>query len=128
VAFIDELYPDCVFRCPSIGEVRGAAYRQFMRPVIAAFPDGLCTVEDQVAPVRMRAPPVSGLATQYGFVNATASSVERLASHMSATRWSRCYQKRSARWIWRQIARAFQVLFRARFVATQPLRLRAPFK
>jgi hypothetical protein len=40
VAFIDELYPDCVFRSPSIGEVRGAAYRQFMRSVIAAFPGG----------------------------------------------------------------------------------------
>ena len=49
VALIDELYPDCVFRSPSIGEVRGEAYRQFMRSVIAAFPDGRWTVEDQVA-------------------------------------------------------------------------------
>jgi hypothetical protein len=58
MAFIDELYPDCVFRCPSIGEVRGAALQtihEVGNRSLSRWP-----VEDQVAPVRMRAPPVRG--------------------------------------------------------------------
>lgn len=49
VALIDELYPDCAFFAPAVGEVRGEAYRQFMKSVIEAFPDGRWKVEDQVA-------------------------------------------------------------------------------
>jgi predicted ester cyclase len=49
VALIDELFPDCVYRSPSVTELRGAGYRQFLTQVLAAFPDGRWTVEDQVA-------------------------------------------------------------------------------
>src|SRR5579859_1741740 len=49
VALIDELFPDCVYRSPSVRELRGAGYRQFLTQVLAAFPDGRWTVEDQVA-------------------------------------------------------------------------------
>jgi hypothetical protein len=36
VALIDELFPDCVYRSPAVTELRGAAYRQFLTPVLAA--------------------------------------------------------------------------------------------
>jgi len=49
VALIDELFPDCVYRAPAVGELRGEAYRQFLTSVLAAFPDGRWIVEDQVA-------------------------------------------------------------------------------
>jgi steroid delta-isomerase-like uncharacterized protein len=48
-ALIDEFFPDCVYRSPAVTELRGAAYRQFLTQVLAAFPDGRWTVEDQVA-------------------------------------------------------------------------------
>src|ERR1039457_2196996 len=48
-ALIDELYPDCVYRAPAVGELRGEAYKQFLTSVLAGFPDGRWTVEDQVA-------------------------------------------------------------------------------
>jgi predicted ester cyclase len=49
VALIEEFFPDCVYRAPAVGELRGEAYRQFLGAVLAAFPDGRWTVEDQVA-------------------------------------------------------------------------------
>jgi predicted ester cyclase len=49
VALIDEFFPDCVYRAPAVGELRGEAYKQFLTAVLAAFPDGRWTVEDQVA-------------------------------------------------------------------------------
>jgi predicted ester cyclase len=49
VALIDEFFPDCVYRAPAVGELRGQAYKQFLGAVLAAFPDGRWTVEDQVA-------------------------------------------------------------------------------
>jgi len=49
VALIEELFPDCVYHAPAVGELRGEAYRQFLTQVLAAFPDGQWTVEDQVA-------------------------------------------------------------------------------
>jgi len=49
VALIDEFFPDCVYRAPTVGELRGEAYRQFLTQVLAAFPDGRWTVEDQIA-------------------------------------------------------------------------------
>jgi steroid delta-isomerase-like uncharacterized protein len=49
VALIDEFFPDCVYRAPAVGELRGEAYKQFLNQVLAAFPDGRWTVEDQVA-------------------------------------------------------------------------------
>lgn len=49
VALINEFFPDCVYRAPAVGELRGEAYRQFLTSVLAAFPDGRWTVEDQVA-------------------------------------------------------------------------------
>ena len=49
MALIDEFFPDCVYRGPAVGELRGEAYKQFLTQVLAAFPDGRWTVEDQVA-------------------------------------------------------------------------------
>jgi len=49
VELIDEFFPDCVYRAPAVGELRGEAYRQFLTSVLAAFPDGRWTVEDQLA-------------------------------------------------------------------------------
>ena len=49
MALIDEFFPDCVYRSPAVRELRGAAYRQFLAQVLAAFPDGRWTVEDQIA-------------------------------------------------------------------------------
>jgi steroid delta-isomerase-like uncharacterized protein len=49
VALYDELIPDCVYRGPLVGELRGEAYRQFLASVHAAFPDGRWTIKDQVA-------------------------------------------------------------------------------
>jgi predicted ester cyclase len=49
VDLIDEFFPDCVYRAPAVGELRGEAYKQFLTQVLAAFPDGRWTVEDQVA-------------------------------------------------------------------------------
>jgi predicted ester cyclase len=43
VELIDEFFPDCVYRAPAVGELRGEA------SVLAAFPDGRWTVEDQLA-------------------------------------------------------------------------------
>ena len=48
-AIFDELLPDCTFHSPGVGELRGDAYRQFLGAILAAFPDGRWTVEDQVA-------------------------------------------------------------------------------
>jgi steroid delta-isomerase-like uncharacterized protein len=49
VALFDDLFADCVYRGPGVGELRGEAYRQFLTSVLAAFPDGRWTIEDQVA-------------------------------------------------------------------------------
>ena len=49
VALFDELFADCVYRAPGVGELRGEAYRPFLTSVLAAFPDGRWTIEDQVA-------------------------------------------------------------------------------
>ena len=44
----DELLPNCTFRSPTVGELKRQAYRQFLTAVLASFPDGRWTVEDQV--------------------------------------------------------------------------------
>ena len=49
LAVFDELYPDCLYRAPMVGELRGESYRQFLASSLAAFPDGRWTIEDQVA-------------------------------------------------------------------------------
>ena len=49
VAVFGELYADCVYHAPAVGDLRGEAYRQFMAATLAAFPDGRWTIEDQVA-------------------------------------------------------------------------------
>jgi steroid delta-isomerase-like uncharacterized protein len=49
LAPFDEHYADCVYHAPAIGELRGEAYRQFLTSLLAAFPDGRWTVQDQVA-------------------------------------------------------------------------------
>lgn len=49
LALFDELYPDCVYYAPATGELKREALKQFMVSLLAAFPDGRWTVEDQVA-------------------------------------------------------------------------------
>jgi len=49
VSIIAELYPDCVYYSPAIGELRGEAYRKFFASVLAAFPDAHEIVKDQLA-------------------------------------------------------------------------------
>jgi len=46
---IDEVYLDCVYHSPVTGEIRGEAHKQFIKSVLAALPDALYTVEDQLA-------------------------------------------------------------------------------
>jgi len=42
-----ELYSDCIYHLPLVGELRGEALRQFFAAVFVAFPDAERTVEDQ---------------------------------------------------------------------------------
>jgi steroid delta-isomerase-like uncharacterized protein len=49
LAPFDEHYADCVYHAPAVGELRGEAYRQFLTALLAAFPDGRWTIQDQVA-------------------------------------------------------------------------------
>lgn len=49
ISVIAELFPDCVYRSPAIGELRGEAFRRFVTSSLAAFPDARWTVEDQLA-------------------------------------------------------------------------------
>jgi steroid delta-isomerase-like uncharacterized protein len=46
---IAEFYPDCLYRSPAVGELRGESYRQFVSSIFSAFPDGRITVKDQMA-------------------------------------------------------------------------------
>ena len=43
-----ELYSDCIYHSPLVGELRGAALRQFFDSIFAAFPDTERRVEDQL--------------------------------------------------------------------------------
>ncbi len=47
LSVITELYPNCVYRSPALGELRGEAFLQCMRSALAAFPDVHITVLDQ---------------------------------------------------------------------------------
>ncbi len=49
IAFIDEIYADCVYRSPATGELKGEPLKKFFTSILAAFPDGLWTIEEQVA-------------------------------------------------------------------------------
>jgi len=49
LALFDEVYGDCVYNSPATGELKREALRQFMASLLAAFPDGRWTIEDQVA-------------------------------------------------------------------------------
>lgn len=49
ISVIAELFTDCVYRSPAIGELRGEAFRRFVTSSLAAFPDARWTVEDQLA-------------------------------------------------------------------------------
>jgi len=49
LALFDELYADCVYYAPATGELKREALKQFVASLLAAFPDGRWTVEDQVA-------------------------------------------------------------------------------
>jgi|SRR5215469_3952217 len=43
-----QLYLDCVYHMPLVGELRGEALRQFYAHLLAAFPDAQRTVDDQL--------------------------------------------------------------------------------
>jgi steroid delta-isomerase-like uncharacterized protein len=45
---IMELYLNCVYHMPLVGELRGEALKQFFASVLTAFPDLQRTVEDQL--------------------------------------------------------------------------------
>jgi predicted ester cyclase len=47
LSVIAELYPNCNYRSPAFGELKGEAFVQFFRSVLAAFPDVHITVLDQ---------------------------------------------------------------------------------
>ncbi len=47
LAVIAELYSDCVYRSPALGELRGEAFLNFLRSAFAAFPDVHIAVLDQ---------------------------------------------------------------------------------
>jgi steroid delta-isomerase-like uncharacterized protein len=47
MSIMSELYSDCVYHLPLVGELRGQALREFFASVFAAFPDVERTVEDQ---------------------------------------------------------------------------------
>jgi steroid delta-isomerase-like uncharacterized protein len=49
MSVIAEVYPNCVYRSPGVGELRGEDYRQFVSSVLVAFPDFRLRVEDQLA-------------------------------------------------------------------------------
>jgi steroid delta-isomerase-like uncharacterized protein len=49
ISVIAELYQNCVYRSPEMGELRGEVYRQFVSSLLAAFPDLRLRVEDQLA-------------------------------------------------------------------------------
>lgn len=48
VSVLAELYLDCVYHMPLVGELTGEALRQFQEHLFAAFPDAQRTVEDQL--------------------------------------------------------------------------------
>jgi steroid delta-isomerase-like uncharacterized protein len=43
-----ELYSDCVYHLPLVGELKGDALKQFFASILAAFPDLQRTIEDQL--------------------------------------------------------------------------------
>jgi steroid delta-isomerase-like uncharacterized protein len=47
LSLMTELYSDCIYHLPLVGELRGEALRQFFAAVFVAFPDAERTVEDQ---------------------------------------------------------------------------------
>ena len=47
LSVIGELYPNCVYRSPAFGELKGEAFLQWFRSILAAFPDAHITVLDQ---------------------------------------------------------------------------------
>ena len=49
LALLDKLYADCVYHSPATGELKSEALRKFVASILAAFPDGRWTVDDQVA-------------------------------------------------------------------------------
>ena len=49
IAIFTELYGECVYHSPAVGELRGKAYLDFMASMLKAFPDGRITLEDQFA-------------------------------------------------------------------------------
>jgi steroid delta-isomerase-like uncharacterized protein len=48
-ALFDELYKDCVYSSPAVGELKGEAFRKFFSSFTTAFPDVRFTIEEQIA-------------------------------------------------------------------------------
>ncbi|MGO8795384.1 MAG: ester cyclase [Candidatus Sulfotelmatobacter sp.] len=44
-----ELFSDVVYRAPALGELRNEEHRHLLLSVLAGFPDGRWTIEDQIA-------------------------------------------------------------------------------
>jgi len=49
ISVITEIYADCVYRAPAVGELRSEAFRQWVSSVFLAFPDMQFTIQDQFA-------------------------------------------------------------------------------
>ena len=49
ISVLTDLFRDCVYHMPLIGELRGEAVTQFYASILAAFPDAERKVEDQVS-------------------------------------------------------------------------------
>jgi predicted ester cyclase len=49
LAEVVEMYRDCVYHSTASGELKGEAHWQFLSEVLAAFPDGHWTIDDQIA-------------------------------------------------------------------------------
>src|SRR5215472_12544534 len=47
LSVLKELYSDCTYHLPLVGELRGEALTQFFAIVLTAFPDAKRTVDDQ---------------------------------------------------------------------------------
>jgi|SRR5215469_2368224 len=46
---LEEMYRNCVYHSSIAGELKGEAHRQFLSHLLAAFPDGRWTIDDQIA-------------------------------------------------------------------------------
>jgi steroid delta-isomerase-like uncharacterized protein len=95
---IAELFGDCIYHLPLIGELRGEALKQFFAYIFDAFPDAQRTVEEQVTDdnqtvvTRWRATGTHqgefmGIAPTGKRITITGISIHRIASGKIVEEW-----------------------------------------